>query len=214
MAASVKRYWKTIRKYASYTGYNEWSFQKLTKRRDITKLSLKRPSTTRFTFVIQDLCEPSSSKSFTTQYQHHVPCGSCNYVKCSNGWYFEPSQINKGDDATEKFLDKVLAAATSCRRYLTNKIPMKRLTQEQCREYNNATNCLICTKTFKSTDKKVCGHNNLTGEYRGPAATHATRIPASIKRKEKLHGLFATSKVCCFYVIAIFIFASFWNTFS
>ena len=25
----------------------------------------------------QDWCEPSSSKFFTTQYQHHVPCGSC-----------------------------------------------------------------------------------------------------------------------------------------
>ena len=25
----------------------------------------------------QDFCEPWSSKSFTTQYQHHVPYGSC-----------------------------------------------------------------------------------------------------------------------------------------
>ena len=25
----------------------------------------------------QDSCEPLSSKSFTTQYQHHLPCGSC-----------------------------------------------------------------------------------------------------------------------------------------
>ena len=33
----------------------------------------------------QESCEPSSSKSFTTQYQHHVPCGSCIYVKCSDG---------------------------------------------------------------------------------------------------------------------------------
>ena len=33
----------------------------------------------------EDSCEPSSSKSFTTQYQHHVPCGSCIYMKCSDG---------------------------------------------------------------------------------------------------------------------------------
>ena len=33
----------------------------------------------------QDSCEPSSSKSFTTQYQQHVPCGSCIYVKCNGG---------------------------------------------------------------------------------------------------------------------------------
>ena len=35
----------------------------------------------------QDSCEPLSSKSFTTQYQHHIPCGSCIYVKCSYGQY-------------------------------------------------------------------------------------------------------------------------------
>ena len=33
----------------------------------------------------QDSCESSTSKSFTTQYQQHVPCGSCIYVKCSDG---------------------------------------------------------------------------------------------------------------------------------
>ena len=28
---------------------------------------------------------------------------------------------------------------------------------------------LICAKPFKSEDKKVCDHDHLTGEYRGPA---------------------------------------------
>ena len=78
----------------------------------------------------QDSCEPSSSKSFTTQHQHHVPCGSCIYMKCSDGQYFWPLQVNIGDDAAEKFLDQVLAATTIYRQHLTNKIPMKRLTQE------------------------------------------------------------------------------------
>ena len=75
-------------------------------------------------------------------------------MKCSGGQYFEAPQVNIGDDATEKFLDQVLAAATICRQHLANKIPMKRLTQEQWREYNNATNSLIFTKPFMSADKK------------------------------------------------------------
>ena len=33
----------------------------------------------------QDSGESSSSKTFTIQYQHHVPCGSCIYMKCSDG---------------------------------------------------------------------------------------------------------------------------------
>ena len=57
-------------------------------------------------FVIHVLCkqdswETSSLKSFTTQYQHHVPCGSYIYVKSSNGRYFEPPQVNMGDDTAE-----------------------------------------------------------------------------------------------------------------
>ena len=113
--------------------------------------------------------EPSSSKLFTSQYQHHVPCGSRIYVKCSNGRYFEPPQVNIGNDATEKFLDQVLAAVTICRQHLANKIPIKQLPQEQWREYNNTTNFSICAKPFKSADKKVCNHDHLTGEYRGAA---------------------------------------------
>ena len=63
----------------------------------------------------QDSYEPSSSKSFTTQYQQHIPCGSFIYVKYSDGRYFEAPQVSIGDNATEKFLDQVLAAATVCR---------------------------------------------------------------------------------------------------
>ena len=77
--------------------------------------------------------------------------------------------MNITNDATEKFLEQVLATATICRQHLANKIPMKRLTQEQWREYNNATNCLICTKPFMSADKKVCNHDHLMGEYGGLA---------------------------------------------
>ena len=117
----------------------------------------------------KDSCETSSSKSFTTQYQHYVPCGSCIYVKCSDGQYFEPPQVNKGDDTTDQFLDQVLAAGTICKQHLANKMPMKRLAIEQCREYNNATNCSICAKPFKSAYKKVRAHDHLTRDYRGPA---------------------------------------------
>ena len=95
---------------------------------------------------------------------YHLPC---IYMKYSDGQYFEPPQVNKGD-AAEKFLEQVLASTTICRQHLANNIPMKQLTQEQWREYNNTTNCSIYTKPFKSVDKKVRDSDHLTGEYRGP----------------------------------------------
>ena len=51
-------------------------------------------------------------------------------MKCNDGQYFEAPQVNIRDDATEKFLDQVLAVATICRQNLANKTPMKLLTQE------------------------------------------------------------------------------------
>ena len=86
-------------------------------------------------------------------------------MKCSDGQHFEALQVNVGDDAVEKFLDQLLAAATICRQHLANKIPMKRMTQEKWREYKNATNCSICTKQSKSTDEKVRNRDHLTSEY-------------------------------------------------
>ena len=134
--------------------------QKLTTRRSATKSSLQKQNTNYvyllsfmriskafyvWAFIIEILHHPN---------QHHILGGSYMYVKCSDGRYFELPKVNIGDDAAEKFLDQVLAAATICRHHKANNIPMKRLTQEQWREYNNLTNCSICTKPFKSADKK------------------------------------------------------------
>ena len=46
---------------------------------------------------------------------------------------------------------------------------MKRLTQEQWREYNNVRNCSISTRPFKVADKNVLDHDHLTGKYRSSA---------------------------------------------
>ena len=34
-------------------------------------------------------------------------------MKCTDGQYFEPPQVNMGDDTTETFLDQVLAAPSN-----------------------------------------------------------------------------------------------------
>ena len=77
--------------------------------------------------------------------------------------------MNMGDDTAEKFLDPVLASATMCREHLANKAPMKRLTLEKWKEYNNFMNWWICAKPFKSADNKIRDHEHLTGEYRRQA---------------------------------------------
>ena len=145
---------------------------------------------------------------------HHLipasrPMWSCIYVKCSDWQYFQPPQVNIEDDAAEKFLDQLLAPATICRQHLTNKIPTKRLTQEQWREYNNATNCSICAKPFKSVIKKSATTIIWQVNIKVQLTMHATWITTLIQRKWKFHASFTTSKVYCFCVVAIFTIASF-----
>ena len=95
-----------------------------------TEYQLHLPADFKCVLQKQDLCGPSSSKSFITQYQHYIPCGSFFCVKCSDGRYIEPPQVNMGDDAAENFFDQILVTATICRQHLVNNIHMKRLTQE------------------------------------------------------------------------------------
>ena len=75
-------------------------------------------------------------------------------MKWSGGRYFEPPQVNVGDDAIEKFLDLVLVAATICRQHLANKIPMKQLNQEEWREYDNTKNSQSAPKHSSQQIKK------------------------------------------------------------
>ena len=67
MVVSVKRYWNKFTK-TEYKLY--WPFVIYL---DFESVLLK-----------QDLFKPTSSKSFTTHYQHHIPCESCIFVKCND----------------------------------------------------------------------------------------------------------------------------------
>ena len=116
-------------------------------------------------------------------------------MKCGDGQYFEAPRVNIGDDAAEKFLDQVLAVATICRQHLANKIPMKGLTQEQWREYNNATNCSVCTKPFMSADKKSATTIIWQMNIEVQLTMHATSITALTQRKWKFHVSSTTSKI-------------------
>jgi len=60
-------------------------------------------------------------------------------------------------------LDSVIEEGKMIRNYLANKIPMKELTQQQWRTYNESNTCYICEKEIKAEDIKVRDHDHLTG---------------------------------------------------
>ena len=66
-----------------------------------------------------------------------------------------------------------------CRQRLANEITKTRLTLQKWMDYNNATNCLICAKPFKSEDKKFHNHDHFKGEYTGPAQRRQLELQAT-----------------------------------
>ena len=94
---------------------------------------------------------------------------------------------------------------------------MKRLTQEQWKEYNNAIKCSICTKPFKSADKKVCDHDHLTGECRGPAHNACNlnyRIdPKKMKVPCIVHNLKGILFLCCSYFHDCYFFETHFDSY-
>jgi len=53
-------------------------------------------------------CQPSEEKSYTTRYQSHFPCGYGYKVVChADQSYSKPVEIYRGEDAVEKFIEKI-----------------------------------------------------------------------------------------------------------
>ena len=112
----------------------------------------------------------------------------------------------------KRFWDQVLATATICKQHLANKILMKRLTLQQWRKYNNATNCSIYPNPFRSLVEKVRHQDHLMGEYRGPAHNTCNLNYCINSKKLKIPCIIHTLKgilfLCYsyFYIFMIFLF--------
>ena len=140
--------------------------------------------------VNQSGCVNTTENSWTEEVHRHVPCGASLYIKSSDDCYFKESEIFRGEDSIEEFLDAIMVAANGIRNILKKKIPMRQLTQQQQEDFNNAEKCHICERLFKSNDKCVKDQDHLTGEYRGPAQNscnlqyrinpHTVKIPCII----------------------------------
>ena len=222
MTVPVKRYCKTIWEDTSYTGPNESSSQKLRTRSSIRKSNLQKLNTdyllssmpiskvfyvnkTRVNHHHQDPSPPNTSSTY------HVEVASMWNAVMDNT--LKHPQVNIRDDAAEKLLDQVLAAATVCGQHLANKISMKRLIQEKWREIVMPATAWSAPdhscQQIKKSATTIIWRVNIEVQL----TTHATWITASIQRKWKFHASFTTSKVYCFSVIAIFSFVHFWNLF-
>ena len=137
--------------------------------------------------------ERDSSVSWTMQTHKHTACGFGMYTVCRDKRFYSQPKIYFGEDSAEKFIDTVQREAKLIRQYLSKKIDMIELSEEEEVNYFSATKCHICKKEFSPGDERVRDHDHLTGIFRGAAHSNCNlqyRInPERVKIPCIIHNL-------------------------
>ena len=103
----------------------------------------------------------------TQRYQHHRPCGfMINVVSAIDNSSYQ--FLHRGEDCMEVFTDKMIKVKDEIMGKMRDEKDIIMTEQDQ-RDFNNATHCFICGECFKPGDKKVRDHCHFTGKYRGCA---------------------------------------------
>ena len=120
----------------------------------------------------------------TKKYQELVPCGFSFYVYSVISEKKFPVELYRGADAAKVFCKKIQEYTREIYKIYkscNNKILFK-MTEDEIKKFNSATECYICKKEFSCANDKVRDHCHLTGKYRGPAHNNC-----NLNLKEKVN---------------------------
>lgn len=108
-----------------------------------------------------DTCQPDPAVSYTNAYQNHVPCAIGFQVVCSYDESLSFYDYYQGPDAAKWFIKRMKDIAGMVEEKYKDIKPMT-MTDEDNRNFENATVCHICNKPFLNG---VRDHSHLTGEF-------------------------------------------------
>ena len=102
-----------------------------------------------------DSCLPPDQKSYTSTYQSHRACSYGYKVIChADQNYSKPVQIYRGEDAIEKFIEKMFEEVRSCQSVMREHFNKSLImTEENERDFQNSTSCYICGRRYKMDEK-------------------------------------------------------------
>ena len=126
--------------------------------------------------------EPEDSRSYTIQYQKHIPSGFCYYIKCSFDSSYDKKVIytkqSEDEDISQIFVEKLERDIRKI--YHKFKFSKKMvLTEEDEVNFEKAKECHICEKLLGKD--RVRDHCHLSGKFRG-AAHNACNINYKIPK--------------------------------
>ena len=130
--------------------------------------------------IEMDNCNPNPNKSYTKKYQKHEPVSFSYYIKSFNESVYESRERGYTKEKLEDpdVVDTFIEWLEEDVRAIAN-IPEKgkNLTEEEKKQFNEATKCWICKGEFDDTadekgyikNGKVEDHCHYTGRFRGAA---------------------------------------------
>ena len=116
-------------------------------------------------------CQPNPEKSYTKQYQKHIPSGYCYHIQCFDDTLNsqQPVTIVKefnDDDVAQIFIDTLERKNKEI--YKKFKFPKSMImVMHDKLVYDNSTLCHICNEDLGKD--KVRNHCHLSGKFRGAA---------------------------------------------
>jgi len=136
--------------------------------------------------------EKSKKKSSIAKTHEHQASGFCYIVVSEVEDYNTPPVGYRGENAVDKFLDRLLAEEKRINRILKHAVPMN-VSEANEQNFQNVTYCHICKQEL-GTDR-VRDHCHLTGNYRGAAHNHCnlnykftSRIPVVFHNLKNYDG--------------------------
>ena len=113
-----------------------------------------------------DSVSQNNEKSHTELYQKHTDCGyAYKVVCCYDDRYSKPIQLYRGENAVNKFIEKMLEEVKYCKKFNKEMV----LTKEDEKNFQESEKCHICNKKYRNKSTKVRDHCHVTGKYRGSA---------------------------------------------
>ena len=115
---------------------------------------------------VQPSVEVDDSRSYTRNYQKHVPCGYALLPvrRSADGSEYLPATVYRGEDAVPNFLRTVVETAEEHQNNINKPLDMQKA---DWTAFNSATNCYIC-KEILGADR-VRDHCHVSGKFRGAA---------------------------------------------
>ena len=116
-------------------------------------------------------CQRNPDKSYTKQYQKHIPSGFCYHINCVEDTHYSQQPVTfvnefNDDDVANIFIDTLEKNIKEI--YKKFKFPkVMIMTMQDKLVYDNFTLCHICNE--KLGNERVRDHCHLPGKFRGAA---------------------------------------------